>query len=297
MRHAILGAGGVGGMIGACLARASETVTLVVREETLHAHPPTLQFESPFGNWTGEVAWASTVPPTDILWLAMKATQLDQALRSIVEPSSFTAIVPLLNGIDHLQLLRAKYGADRVIPATIAGEVERVAVGHIIHRAPFERLNVSSRGRKLLQTNLDQLQSIGFTCSFVDDEITLMWSKLVFLAPIALTTSAFDRTIGEVIADPESRHQLEACTREACAAAEAERAKVDADATIKMTQNLPLAMKSSMQKDVEHGRPPELDAIGGAIVRTAQRHSFETPVTESLMAQIERRVEASKQAS
>ena len=111
MRHAILGAGGVGGMIGACLARASETVTLVVREETLHAHPPTLQFESPFGNWTGEVAWASTVPPTDILWLAMKATQLDQALRSIVEPSSFTAIVPLLNGIDHLQLLRAKYGA------------------------------------------------------------------------------------------------------------------------------------------------------------------------------------------
>src|SRR5215470_7814591 len=258
MRHAILGAGGVGGMVGACLARAGESVTLVVRPETLDTHPPKLQLKSPFGDWSGEVAWTSTVPPTDVLWLAVKATQLDAALRSIVDPSSFTAIVPLLNGIDHLQLLRAKYGADRVIPATIAGEVERVAMGHIVHRSPFERLNVSSRGRKLLQTNLDQLAAIGFTTSFVDDEITLMWSKLVFLAPIALTTSAFDRTIGEVITDHGSRHQLEECTREACNAAQAEGAKVDADATIKMTRNLPAAMKSSMQKDVENGRPPEL---------------------------------------
>ena len=284
-------------MVGACLARAGETVTLVVRAETLHAHPRLLRLESPFGNWSGEVGWASTVPPCDVVWLAVKATQLEAALRSIGDASSFTAIVPLLNGIDHLEPLRAKYGADRVIPATIAGEIERVAMGHIVHRSPFERLNVSSRGRKLLQHILDQFLAMGFTGGFVDDEMTLMWSKLVFLAPIALTTSAFDRAIGGVIAGAESRRQLEACTREACAAAKAEGANVDADAIIKMMQKLPASMKSSMQKDVENGRPPELDAIGGAIVRAARRHGLEAQVTESLMAQIERRRAAAQRAS
>lgn len=296
MRHAILGAGGVGGMIGACLARAGETVTLVVRAETLPSHWPLLRLESPFGNWSSEVGWASTVPACDVLWIAVKATQLDAALRSIVNASSFAALVPLLNGIDHLELLRAKYGADRVIPATIAGEVERVAVGHIVHRSPFERLNISSRGRTLLQHILDQFLTMGFTGGFVDDETTLMWSKLVFLAPIALTTSAFDRTIGEVIADVESRHQLEACIREACSAAQSEGAKVDADATIKMTQNLPPAMKSSMQKDVENARPPELDAIGGPIVRAAKRHNLKASVTEELMAKIAGRCTAEHRA-
>jgi 2-dehydropantoate 2-reductase len=51
-------------------------------------------------------------------------------------------------------------------------------------------------------------------------------------------------------------------------------------------------MRSSMQKDVEHGRPPELDAIGGAIVRAARRHGLSAPITEGLMAQIERRIDA-----
>ena len=297
MHHAILGAGGVGGMIGACLARAGEAVTLVVRPETLAAHPSQLELESPFGNWRGEVAWASTVPPTDVLWLTVKATQLDASLRSIVDPSSFRTLVPLLNGIDHLPLLCEKYGADRVIPATIAGEFERVSIGHIAHRSSFARLHLSSKGRKLLNSVADQFEGIGFVCKFFDDETTLMWSKLVFLAPIALTTSAFGRTIGEVVADPQSRDQLRLCVREACAAAQAEGAQVNADAIIKMVESLPPGMRSSMQKDVENGRQPELDAIGGAILRAAQRHRLSTPATEALIAQVERRRAEARRAS
>ena len=59
--------------------------------------------------------------------------------------------MPLLNGLDHLQVLRKKFGAERVIPATIAGEFERVSVGHFVHRTPFAVLNLSSRGRGLLE--------------------------------------------------------------------------------------------------------------------------------------------------
>jgi 2-dehydropantoate 2-reductase len=297
MRHAVLGAGGVGGLIGACLAHVGETVMLVVRRETLNAHPPKLQLESTFGKWSVEVQWSASVPPADVLWVTVKATQLEAALRSIIDGGSVGAIVPLLNGIDHVELLRSKYGRDRVIPATIAGETERVSMGHIIHRSPFERLNVWSRGRGLLQTTLDQLQSLGFTCNFVDDEATLMWSKLVFLAPIALTTSAFDRTVGAVVSAPETWQQLQICVREACEAGQAEGAGVEADAILKAIRSLPGDMRSSMQKDVAQGRAPELDAIGGAIVRAARRHGLKAPVTEELVARIERRGRTSRQAS
>jgi 2-dehydropantoate 2-reductase len=232
-----------------------------------------------------------------VLWLAVKATQLEGALRSIPEDGSIGAIVPLLNGIDHLELLRSKYGRDRVIPATIAGETERVSMGCIIHRSPFARLNVLSRGRGLLQRTIDQLQSLGFTCNFVDDEATLMWSKLVFLAPLALTTSAWDTTVGDIVAEPETWGQLQACVREACAAGQAEGARVEVDAVLNAIRSLPPGIRSSMQKDVAQGRAPELDAIGGPIVRASQRHGVKAAVTEELMARIERRGTASQQAS
>jgi len=290
MRHAILGAGGVGGFIAACLAHIGESVTLVVRPQTLALHPPKLQLESPYGNWTVDVDWSASVPPNDILWLTMKATQLDSALRFVTNLESIRAVVPLLNGIDHLQLLRSKFGSGRVVPATIAGEFERVSVGHIVHRTPFAVLNFSGKGRELLQALVDRLRVIGLTCNFIDDEPTLMWGKLVFLAPIALATAAFDRTVGEVVADPTSRAKLEASVREACAVAQAESAKVDAEAVLNLFKKSPPAMRSSMQKDVANGRPPELDAIGGPIIRAAQRHGLTAAVTEELMTAVARRV-------
>ena len=297
MRHAILGAGGVGGMIGACLARVGEAVTLVVRPGTLADHPPRLQFESPFGNWSVEVGWAGSVPASDVLWLTVKATQLEAAILSIADAPATAAIVPLLNGIEHIERLRSQFGSERVIPATIAGEMERVSVGHFVHRSPFAVLNISERGRSLLQTTSERLRSLGITCNFVYDETTLMWTKLSFLGPFALTTSAFDRTIGEVVADPSTWEQLERCVRETCAAGQAEGAKIDADVVLPLIRKAPPAMRSSMQKDLEHGRPPELDAIGGVIVRAARRHGLLVPVTELLMAKIGRRTVASLRSS
>src|SRR5207237_5846502 len=145
---------------------------------------------------------------------------------------------PLLHGCDHVYSVRSRYGAERVIPATISVESERVSPGQIVHRSPFAKLNVASSGRRLLQGTLDQLQKVGFTCQFVDDEQTLMWSKLVFLAPLALATSAGGKTIGEIRADSSSQQQLESCVREACSVAIAEGARVDADGVIAMIGRL-----------------------------------------------------------
>ncbi|MGB9234477.1 MAG: 2-dehydropantoate 2-reductase [Terriglobales bacterium] len=290
MRHVILGAGGVGGLLAACLARAGEEVALVVRPEALASHPPKLHLDSPFGSWDVDVTWAASIPPADVLWLTVKATQLESAIRLIGDTGTPGAIVPLLNGLDHLPRLRSKFGLDRVIPATIAAETERVSAGHIVHSSPFAILNIAARGRTLLQPVIDPLRRIGFACNFIDDETTLMWTKLVFLGPFALATSAFGKPIGEVIADAGASPQLEECVRETCAAGQAEGAKVDAETVLKQMKGAPPAMRSSMQKDVDHGRPPELDAIGGAIVRAARRHGLKSSATEELMAQIERRI-------
>lgn len=289
MKHAILGAGGVGGLIGACLAHSGDSVTLVVRRETLSGYPKQLRLESAFGNFTVDVAVACEVPAVDVLWLTVKATQLESALGEFTEPGKVRAIVPLLNGIDHVAMLRSKYGAERVIPATIAVETERVGPGHIVHRSPFARLNVLSAGRPLLGNTVDELQKIGFTCSYIDDEPTLMWGKMVFLAPFALTTTAADKSVGEILSDPEWRSLGVACVREACAVAKAEGANVDADKVLSGVAGMPGGMRSSMQKDVEQHRAPELDAIAGPILRGAKRHGIEVPVTRKLVAAVEHR--------
>ncbi|HUA15293.1 MAG TPA: 2-dehydropantoate 2-reductase [Verrucomicrobiae bacterium] len=289
LTHAILGVGGVGGLIAASLARAGASVTLVVRREALASYPRTLRLESPFGNFDAHPSVAADVPPCDVLWLTVKATQLDASLAALANPAAIRAIVPLLNGIDHIALLRAKYGAGKVIPATIAVETERVAAGHIIHRSPFANFNVLAAGRALLGATIEDLQRQGFNCRFIDDEPTLMWSKLVFLAAFALTTTAADKTTGEILADPQWSQLGLGCIREASAIAVAEGAKIDVNTLIPAVMKMPGNMRSSMQKDVAAGNPPELDAIAGPILRGAQKHGIDIPATRKLVALVEGR--------
>lgn len=290
LRHAILGVGGVGGTVGTLLAHLGDSVTVIVKPESYGTYPPQLHLESSFGNFTAQVSRATDVPPCDVLWLTVKATQLDAALRAVVNPEAIGVIVPLLNGIDHLAVLRAKYGTGRVIAATIAGEMERVSAGHFAHRTPFLRLNVSSAGRALLGGTLEALQKIGSDCRFIDDEPTLMWSKAVFLAPIALATTAFDQPVGGVLSNPDWKAEWESCVRETCAIATAEGAKVDPNAVFAGMSKMPAGMRSSMQKDVEVGNPPELDAIAGPILRAGDRLGIEIPATKRLVSAVAARV-------
>src|SRR3981081_945599 len=148
MRHAILGAGGVGGLIGAALAHSGEAVTVVVRPEALKDYPAELSLESPFGSFRVPVERAAAVTqPSEVLWIAVKATHLDAALRGVANADQLGAIVPLLNGIDHVALLRSRFGHDKVVPGTIGVESERAAPGKIIHRSKSVRLTVSSIGQ------------------------------------------------------------------------------------------------------------------------------------------------------
>jgi 2-dehydropantoate 2-reductase len=288
LRHAILGAGGVGGFVGAILASAAERVMLLLRAESLAGYPASLTLESPLGHASAPAARALTLEQeVDILWIATKAIHLEAALGAVPDPSLARMVVPLLNGVDHVARLRSRFGPDRVVPGTIAGEFERAAPGRFVHRSAFARFGFSAAGKEALTGVADILGRYGCTCAFEADELTLLWRKLVMLAPLALTTTASGQAMGGVVADPEWDRRLDGATREACAVAGALGAAVDADATLRALRGFHPSLRSSMAKDVAAGRPPELDAIAGPILRGAAAAGIPVPVTAELAGRIE----------
>ena len=270
------------------LAKSGESVTLVLRAETLKDYPAELSLESPLGSFHVPVDRAPSVAtPYDVLWITVKATQLDSALCSVtVDPCQIGAVVPLLNGIDHVTLLRARFGHDRVVPASIGVEAERTAPGKITHRGMAIRLAFSSIGEGRLASTAEEFRKFGFSCQFVADEMKLLWTKLSILAPFALTTSASGLTIGEVSSDPAWRKRLEGVVREVAAVGTASGTPLDASTIIAFFDKTPPGGRSSMQKDVAAGKPPELDGIAGAILRRAEAHDIDVPVTRELVAMI-----------
>lgn len=294
MRHAILGAGGVGGLIGVALAKSGESVTMILRPEALKNYPVEISLESARGTFSAAVERAATVSaPYDVLWITVKATQLEAALRSVtVLPDQLGAVVPLLNGMDHVPILRARFGHDRVVPASIGVEAERAAPGKFIHRGMAVRFSIASIGESRLASTAEEFRNFGFAVQFIPDEMKILWTKLSFLAPFALTTTAAAMTIGEVNADPVWRKRLEGVIREVAAVGTASGTPLDPSAILPFFDKTPQGGRSSMQKDVAAGNPPELDGIAGPILRRAEKLGIDVPVTRELVGLIQQRSKA-----
>jgi len=136
MKHAILGAGAVGGLVGTTLAHGGDQTTLLLRPQTHARHPGMLSLTRPQDTLRAPVRIETRLAGSvDVLWVAVKAYQLVEALGAVPPDVVITTIVPLLNGIDHVTLLRSRFNHERVVPATIAVESERVAPGRVVQ--PF----------------------------------------------------------------------------------------------------------------------------------------------------------------
>jgi 2-dehydropantoate 2-reductase len=285
MEHAVLGVGAIGGLVGAAVASLGEEVTVLVRPETLSDYPANLSVERPSGVITARAKAAATLTkPVDALWIATKTYQLETSLPAV--QSLPRCIVPLLNGVDHVEILRAHFGRDRVLPATIAVEAEKVAPGRFVQRSPFVNLNLAASGEPLLGAIVARLRDLGFTSRFIQNEQTLLWSKLCFLGPFALVTSASGLNKGDIYADAAWKRKLSLTIAEACAVAKANGAEVEAAQILAVCDSLPPGIRSSMQKDLAAGRRLELDGIGGPIVRGGQRCAIDVSATVALMAVI-----------
>ncbi len=286
MKHAILGAGAIGGLVGTALSSLAEDVTVVVRPEKLSSYPANLTLERPSGSLTAPAkAVASLTEAVDVLWIATKTYQLQAALES-VQATTPGCVVPLLNGVDHVAVLRTQFGREHVVPGTIAVEAERTAPGRFIQRSPFVLLNLASSGEPLLGAIIRQLGNHGFNCQFIPNEQTLLWWKLSFLAPFALTTSASGMNLGEILANPDWKARLHSAIAETCAVGNASGAELDAQRVRAGFDSAPPAMRSSMQKDLAAGRQLELEDIGGPIVRGGERYGIDVSTTRNLMATI-----------
>ncbi len=292
-RHAILGAGGIGGLMGALLGAGGDEVTLVVRAATVAKYPPEVTLRRPDGSEVkGPVRVTSSLSAgerVDVLWVTTKALQLDDALRS-VEGVRPRCVVPLLNGLDHLAKLEERFGAAAVIPGTIGVEAERLAPGLIRQGSPFNILRLAERGRPLLAATAEMLARFGVTVEFVADEKTLMWGKLVFLAPFALATAASGEPLGFIREHAEWNDLMNAAVHEVAAAGNAEGARLDAAGAVGLLKGGPPGISSSMARDLAAGNEPELDAIGGTVVRAADRHAVPVPALRELMRRVRDRV-------
>jgi 2-dehydropantoate 2-reductase len=285
---AILGPGGVGGFLAAALAHAGEHVTVVAREptaETLAGRP--MQLDSVrLGEITVSVpAQPVLEQPVDILFVATKATGLAAAVQRIAaEPG---LVVPLLNGLDHLPLLREHFS--RVCAATIRIESSSPEPGRVVQSSPFLRIDLAADD-PVLAARLPEiarlLEHAQVPARIERSEAQAMWSKLVRLNALALTTSASDRQIGFIRADPEWRPTLEAAIDEGVAVARAEGAELDRSTPLGELLEAHEGLGSSMQRDIAAGHPPELDAIAGSVLRAGARHGLALPTVRRLASEV-----------
>jgi 2-dehydropantoate 2-reductase len=292
VRHAILGAGGVGGFMGGALAHVGADVTLILRAETLARFPPRLSVESAvLGDFEVEVRRAGMLDgEVDVIWVTPKAPHLTAAL-ALAPPEVVgdAVVLPLMNGVDHVALLRSRY--ERVLAGAIIVESERAEPGVVLQKSPFASVALAPGPRR--DEISAEVEAAGIDVRLAPDEETLLWEKLVYLAPLALTTTALGAPAGAVQADPEWQLRLITCHDEAVSVALAEGATLDAEGMRSTFLGFQGGdFRTSMQKDFDAARPLELDAIAGPIVRGGQQNGVATPVTEELVGLVEARLAA-----
>jgi len=299
MTIAVLGPGGVGGLVAGALARAGTPTVVVARESTaeLIAERGLRVSSVRLGDFVAHPrAVGCLQEPVGALVVATKATGLHEALERIAGPPSIAPpalVLPLLNGLDHLAVLRERFAAETVVAGTIRVEADRPAPGVVVHTSPFLRIDMASAhaaARPGMQALAATLNAAGIPARVGESEAQVMWGKLVRLNALACTTSAFDRLLGEILATPELRAELLGAIEGGCAVAAAEGASIDAADPLGELSAAHPTLGSSMQRDIAAGRPPELDAIPGAVLRAAARHGVECPTIERLVGAIATRV-------
>lgn len=290
---AVLGLGGIGGVLAArtgALAVGTERTVAVIRErgltlvdggQTTVAHPE---------------ATTRLEQPVALLAVAVKAYDLGAALDR-VEPEALrgAVVLPLLNGLEHVDALRARfdgssYRLSQASPVVAAGSIGSLSAhapepGFVVQGTPSPgRVTAASRDldRERLATALAPLRVPGIEVVQLDDEREVLWEKATRLAVLAAATVASGRPVGALRDDPAWRERLRASLDEAVSTAAADGVSLAADEQWGMIEAMPPELTTSAARDAAAGRPTELDAIVGSVVRSARRHAVETPSLDAL---------------
>ena len=279
---AVLGPGAVGGSLAVRLVNANVPVICVAHPEAAGLIALAgLVVESPEGTLTARMEVVEHLAkPVDLLLVTVKAPALEDAIAR-VEPDAVAhgIVIPLLNGLEHMERLRERFDG-RVVAGSIshfqayrAGRVQIVEAT----QAPVITLASESLPRSEVESAADVLRQARLDVRVGQDERRVLWHKLARIAPLAAATAASGRTVGELRADPQWRPRLDAAITEACAVAEADGVSLRPSAQWAIIDELADETTTSAARDVAAGRRSELDAILGGVLRTADRLGVPTP--------------------
>jgi 2-dehydropantoate 2-reductase len=269
---AVLGPGAVGGSLAVRLALAGERVVCVARPEPAALiSRDGLTLEQDGAELRAQPETAETLDePVDLLLVTVKAPFLAEALERVAAMPSL--VVPLLNGLEHMAVLRRRFAAVRA--ATIGRlEAWREGPTRIVQRAAAV-VTLAGEGVP------GPLARAGIDVRAGGTDENVLWEKLARQGPLALLTAAAGQTAGELRADP----RLRALVAEACAVAAADGASTTFAEQWRIVESLPAGLTTSTARDVAAGRPSELDAVAGAVVRAGRRLGVPTPVFEEVLA-------------
>ncbi len=284
MKILVLGAGAIGGYFGGRLAQAGGDVRFLVRERRqaqLEAHG--LVVQSPHGGFALMVrtlTHAQSQDRADIVLLACKAYDLDSAIDTIAPAvGAATTVVPLLNGVAHIERLRSAFGSERVaggscnIPATLTPEGEVVHLGGF-HRIVFGLLpGTSPAALPKLEALEALLHKTPVEVQLADDMMLALWEKFVGLATLAAMTCLMRGAVADILAADDGAAMLQetydACNRVADAAGHAPRDAAMAGFRA-MFADRSSPMMASMLRDLEAGGRTEGAHIVGDMLARAR---------------------------
>ncbi|GAP35077.1 2-dehydropantoate 2-reductase [Piscinibacter sakaiensis] len=280
MKILILGAGGIGGYFGAQLLRSGADVSFLVRERRRAAIAAQgLRIESPHGDFTVHptlVTAADARPVYDLVLLSPKAYDLDDALASLEGALGAAALLPFLNGLDHLEQLDRRYGRERVLGGVAQIAATLTAEGVVRQMSPLHSLTVGARDpahAALARAFIAACAKAPFDSLLSEDITQALWDKWTFLATLAGMTTVCRGSIGEIVATAHGRALAERMYAECLAVAAASGQPVG-EAARQRALGLLTAVGSpftaSMLRDLEAGQRTEHEHILGAMAARGQ---------------------------
>ena len=278
MRILVVGAGAIGGYFGGRLLAAGRDVTFLVRpRRAAELASAGLVIKSPNGDVTLKN------PPTvqadklnekfDVVLLSCKAFDLDDAIKSFapaVGPQ--TAIIPLLNGMLHLDVLDGKFGRERVLGGLCAIAVTLNERREVVHLQPMQSLDFGERDGKpseRVSAIAEVMASGKFGAVASEHIIQEMWEKWVFLASLAASTCLMRAAAGTILAAPGGKDFLLGMLDESNAIATAEGYAPRPpflERTVGMFTAAGSPMTASMFRDIKAGAPVEADHVIGDLI-------------------------------
>lgn len=295
MRIGVVGAGGAGGYFAARWCEAGLDVAVVARGAHLDAiGREGLRLRSPFGDVTtrpraGEDP--AVLGSADFVMFATKTWQLEAAAAAVAPHLAPTALVcGVQNGVDSIETLSRLVGASRVLGATcrIISFIERPGVIRHVGAEPTILVGEPGGGLSDRVRGVAETLSLGrhATVTASPNIDADLWRKMLFFAPLSGVGSVTRSPIGAFRNDPEGRRLLESGMAEVAAVATALEVDLGDDAirhTLEFIDGLPPDGTSSLQRDIEAGRPNELEALSGAVSRLGSEVGVPTPTHDEIV--------------